>query len=173
MKKILIGLLLFVSFAYSSSGGCILTQDKSIKIKYNAFNKKLNVKIAEQFKNIKYIPTAIEGKNFRDLFVGSKIFIDTTSSKLSIQPIEAKITSIKANKRIKGKPRTGTIQLSVTIKQKNLTIPMLYNYNDGYFEATGVIKLKDFNLLTTTFDNITITFSTNIKALLCDVKIGK
>jgi len=173
INKILLSLLLFTSFVYASSGGCILTQDKNIKVKYTTYNKISKVKIFEDFTNIKYAAKLIEGKNFKELFVGSKLSIDTTSSKLSIPNIEATITNIKANKRIKGKPRTGTIQLLVTLNNKELNIPMRYNYDNGYFEATGDINLKDFNLAINTFNKITIKLSTNIKALLCNVKTGK
>ncbi len=170
MKKILISLITLTSLAYCA-GGCILTQSKSLNVKYSAYNKVLKTNINEKFKNIKYIPISIEGKSFKELFVGSKIIIDTTSSKLTIPNIEAKIVDIKANKRIKGKSRTGSIKLLVTINKQSLNIPMTYNYNNGYFEATGLIGLEDFNIENKSFGKITINFNTTIEALLCDVKV--
>ncbi len=172
MKKILISLLSFVSLAYCA-GGCILTQSKNLDVRYSAYNEVLKMDVAEKFINVKYIPVSIEGTRFSELFVGSKFIIDTTSSKLTIPNMEAKIVDIKADKRIKGKPRTGTVKLLVTMNKKTLTVPMRYNYDNGHFEAIGMLKLEDFNINDKTWSKVTIAFSTTIKALLCDVKVEK
>ncbi len=171
MKKIFMGLIVSASLVFGA--GCILTQPKTINVGYTAYNEQLKTNIDEKFTNVKYLPILLEGKSFKELFVGSKIIIDTTSSKLTIPNMEAKIIDIKADKRIKGKPRTGTVKLLVMMNKKTSTIPMKYNYNNGYFTAEGMLKLKEFNIHNKTLSNVKISFNTIIQAILCDVKVKK
>ncbi|MCK5111008.1 MAG: hypothetical protein KAQ94_05755 [Arcobacteraceae bacterium] len=161
MKKIMITLLSIVSFAYCS-GGCILTQPKTLNVSYSSYDNVLKANINKKFTNIKYIPTSLEGTNFKELFVGSKIMIDTTSTNLKRPNIKAEITDIKANKRIKGKPRTGNLTIQVTVDKEVSIIPMTYYYNNGYFRAVGMLD-KD----------VILSFNTTIKAVLCEVKVDK
>jgi len=115
-----------------------------------------------QFTAVTYVPAHKKGKNFRELFVGSKVLIDTTKintgdpkrddtlvkmffKKLKNTTIEAKITDIqRTDRHIKGKPRTGILKVMVTMNEKTLIIPMRYIYHKGRFQATGVLDLFDF-----------------------------
>ncbi len=171
MKNILVGLVVSISLAFGA--GCILTQPKTINIGYTAYNNQLKKDINEKFTNIKYIPISLEGKSFKELFVGSKIVINAAYNKLASVDMEAKIIDIKADKRIKGKPRSGNIKLLVSMNKKVLTVPMKYNYDNGYFAVNGMLKLKEFNIHNKALNNVRINFSTTIQAVLCDVKVKR
>ncbi len=160
MKKILISLVLLFNFTYAATG-CLLTQDLKLKINYTKFDKILEKKITKNFKDTKYIPKSIDGVNFKELFVKSKFIINTTNTNLSITKIEGIIENIKADKRIKGKPRTGSINLAIKLDNKKQIIPMTYNYNDGFFKSTGMLNIKN--------EEIILSFNTNIQALLCNI----
>jgi len=100
MKKLLI-LLLTLTSLYSS--GCILAQQGEVKVSLKDID----------FKNVTYKAVAKEGKNFKDILVGSLISAKSKSNSLT-----ATITDIKANKRVKKEPRTGTITMAITLNDK-------------------------------------------------------
>jgi polyisoprenoid-binding protein YceI len=104
-----------------------------------------------------------EGKNFKELFVGSKVSIDISKidtknegrdktlvsmffNKLKGKTIDGVIKSIEADKPVDGKRvYHGLVTVELTMNEKTLTIPMKYNYNkDGIFKAKGTIDLFDF-----------------------------
>ena len=112
--------------------------------------------------------------------------VESFFGKLSGKTIEGKIVAIKAKKREKGKSYTGSLDVNITMNEKSLVIPMAYTYEKENFKATGSIDIFDFQAQSAlssinkscydlhkgkTWNDVTISFSTMIKATLCDVKI--
>jgi len=205
MKKILLSLITLFSFSYASTG-CVLVQPADMNVTWKAYKTLAKLGVSGQFTSVKYTPGKREGKNFRELFVGSNVSIDTSKistgnpardetlvkmffGKLKNPTITAKIINIKkTDKHIKGKPRTGTLDVKITMNGKTLIVPMMYHYDRGHFQARGNIDLFDFNgrsALATinkscydlhkgkTWNDVSISFSTTIKATLCHVDIKK
>lgn len=205
MKKILLLLLTFFSFSHGATG-CVLVQPKNINVTWKAYKTFSKLPVAGEFTSVTYTPAALEGKNFRELFVGSKVSIDVSKintdhtdrdktlvkmffSLLKTKTIEATITDIKkTDTHEKGKPRTGTIDVKITMNEKTLIIPMQYVYTKGKFDATGTIDLFDFSANDAlasinkscydlhngkTWNDVTIGFSTTIEATLCNIEIKK
>jgi len=203
MKKVL--LTIATLFTLSEAGGCLLVQPNQMGVDWMAYKTLAKIGVGGKFTAIEYIPHALEGKNFRELLVGSKVSIDLTHidtgnkerdatlvkyffGQLFSDKIDATIKSIKADPRVKGKPRTGDIDTKITLNGKSLLIPMKYHYQDGKFDAKGSIDLKDFDALNAlatinkscydlhkgkTWSDVTIGFHTTIKATLCDVNLSK
>lgn len=203
MKNILLALV--VLYTMGNAGGCLLTQPKEMNIDWKAYKTLGKIGVGGKFTTVNYAPAALEGKNFRELLVGSRVTIDTSKvdtanperdktlvtfffDKMAGGMIDAVIKDIKADERIKGQPRTGTISVMITMNEKSLTIPMKYHYEKEHFKAEGVIDLGDFNALPAlasinkscydlhsgkTWQDVTIGFSTTIKAELCNVEIKK
>jgi len=205
MKKVLLSLLTLFSISHAATG-CVLVQPADMNVTWKAYKTLGKIGVGGQFTSVKYTPATLEGKNFKELFVGSKVSIDTTKittgnpsrdetlvkmffQKLKATTIEGKITNIKkTDKHVKGKPRTGMIDVVITMNEQTLTIPMQYYYSKGHFKATGTIDLFDFaasDALASinkscydlhkgkTWSDVTISFSTMIEATLCNVEIKK
>ena len=100
--------------------------------------------------------------------------------------IEGKIVAMKAAKRVKGQPHTGVLDVMLTMNGKTLTIPMQYHYEKEHFKASGTVDLFDFaggDALASinkscydlhkgkTWNDVSIMFSTSIKATLCHVDV--
>jgi len=200
MNKILFSLITLASLAYSE--GCLLTQSKDIKVTWKAYKTLAKLGVAGEFTGVNYTAIAKEGKNFKSLLVGSKVAIDISKintnnegrdktlvenffGKLKGKTIEGTIVAIKADKREKGKPYRGSLDVNLTMNEKTLQIPMSYSFEKENFNATGIIDLFDFganDALSSinkscfalhkgkTWSDVTIGFSTKIKASLCDVK---
>ena len=209
MKKTLLSLIALVSLSYATqpaATGCVLVQPSNMNVTWKAYKTLGKIGVGGKFTEVKYTPAALEGKNFKELFVGSKVSIDVSKidtgnagrdetlvkdffSLLKGKMIEGEITSIKkTDKHEKGKPRTGNIDVKITMNEKTLTIPMTYVYNKGKFDAKGTIDLFDFtanDALTSikkschdlhkgkTWSDVSIGFSTTIEATLCHVEIKK
>jgi len=209
MKKTLLSLMTVLSFTYATepaATGCVLVQPAEMSVNWKAYKTLGKIGVGGKFTEVKYTPAALEGKNFKELFVGSKVSIDVSKidtgnpgrdetlvkdffSLLKGQMIEGEITDIKkTDKHEKGKPRTGNIDVKITMNEKMLTIPMTYVYNKGKFDAKGTIDLFDFtanDALSSinkscfdlhkgkTWSDVSIGFSTTIEATLCNVKIKK
>ncbi len=203
MKRILLGLGAVLSIA--NSAGCLLVQDNTMNVRWDAYKTDSRITVHGKFTDVQYTPKALEGKNFKELLVGSKVSMDGSKidteiisrddtivkfffEKLTTGKIEGIITDIKADERIKDKPRTGTITVEITLNGKTKTIPMNYNYYKEDFSATGTINLADFSALDALasidkschdlykgkiWSDVTIKFNTTIKATLCDVEIKK
>ena len=202
MKKLFYTLLLFSTIVYAKSD-CVLVQSNDVNISWKAYKTLAKLGVKGHFSSVAYTPAHKEGKNFRELFVGSKVTIDTTKidtgnpsrdntlvkmffKKLKNTTIKAEIIDIqKTDRHIKGKPRTGMLKVSVTMNRKTLLIPMQYRYDKGHFQAFGTIDLFDFDgskALASinqscydlhkgkTWNDVTIGFSTTIKATLCKVE---
>ncbi|MCF6201006.1 MAG: YceI family protein [Hydrogenimonas sp.] len=162
MRKIIASLLLFSTLSFAA-GGCLLTQQKSLEVTWKAYKTLAKAGVTGKFTSVEYTPASLEGKNFKELFLGSKVKIDKSKistgnegrdetlvkmffDKLKGNYIEAEIVEIKAtDKHEKGKPRKGIVKVKITMNSKSVTIPMRYIYNKGDFSAKGVIDLFDFS----------------------------
>ena len=207
MKKILIGLLALLSITYAvEKTGCVLVQPDTMNVTWKAYKTLGKIGVGGKFTAVSYTPNAKEGKNFKELFVGSKVTIDSAKidtgnpgrddtlvkmffAKLAGSTIDATITDIKkTDKHEKGKPRTGVVSVKITLNAKTLTIPMNYVYENENFNATGTIDLFDFTANEAlssinkscyklhkgkTWSDVSIGFSTTVKATLCNVNIKK
>ncbi|QFR49135.1 hypothetical protein FJR48_05095 [Sulfurimonas lithotrophica] len=135
MFKILLALTLWVSlYATQKYTGCELAQYGDVKVQ---LDKKAD------FVKVKYDAIAKSGSNFKDILVGSKITLD---DKKVIEIID-----IRANKRVKGEPRTG----SLTVSRDSKKIKMNYWYNNGHFIAYSQKNQEH------------LSFYFDIKAILC------
>ncbi len=148
------------SFSYGN--GCVLVQADDLNVTWKAYKTLAKLGVAGEFTAVNYLPNKKEGKNFRDLFVGSKVSIDVSKintnneerdktlvesffSKLLDKRIDAKIVAIEADKSKDGKrPYHGVVDVNITMNQQTLLIPMRYNYKEGVFNAEGTIDLFDF-----------------------------
>jgi polyisoprenoid-binding protein YceI len=210
MKKVLISLIAVLALANASQSttktGCVLVQPNSLDVSWKAYKTLGKVGVGGKFTSVNYVPNALEGKNFKELFVGSKVSIDLskidTSNEardatlvkdffllLKGKTIDGEIVDIqKTDKHEKGKPRTGTVFVKLTMNEKTLTIPMNYIYSDGKFNANGTIDLLDFSANDAlksinkscydlhkgkTWSDVSISFNTTVEATLCSVKLKK
>ena len=201
MKKIIFSLFTLFSISYASSG-CVLVQSTDMNVTWKAYKTFAKVGVKGVFSSVNYVPIAKEGKNFRELLVGSSVNIDSSKidtgnpqrddtlakmffKKLKTPSIKANILAMKADKRIKGKPYKGVLDVSITMNEKTLVIPMSYVYEKEIFVATGTIDLFDFSGKEAlesinkscndlhqgkTWSDVSIGFTTHIKATLCKVK---
>ena len=206
MKKIVLGMFIIIALVSSSvasqKSGCVLAQKGKVTVAWKAYKTPLKKGVSGVFNSVKYLGVSKEGKNFREILVGSSVSIDTSSvnsknegrdaklikfffKKMANQVIEAKIIDIKADKKLKGKPRTGLITLNITMNGITKVVPMKYNFSKGVFSANGVIDILDFSALNAlssinkacyelhdgkTWSDVNIAFSTHIEAILCNVK---
>ena len=203
MKKII--LILFTLFSFSHAGGCVLVQSADMNVTWKAYKTLAKVGVAGAFTSVKYVPVAKEGANFRELLVGSTVSIDATQintgnstrdetlvkmffQQLKSTTIESKIVAMKANKRVKGQPYTGVLDVELHFNGKTITIPMKYTYEKERFSAKGTLDLFDVaanDALASinkscydlhkgkTWNDVSIEFATNIKATLCKVEVKK
>ena len=203
MKKTI--LTLFTLFTLSHAGGCVLVQSGDMNVTWKAYKTLAKVGVAGAFTSVKYVPITKEGANFKELLVGSTVSIDVTQintnnptrdetlvkmffKQLKSTTIEGKIVATKADKRVKGKPYTGMLDVELSFNSKTLTIPMKYIYTKEHFFAEGTLDLFDFaasDALTSinkscydlhkgkTWNDVSIMFATNIKATLCKVNLKK
>jgi len=203
MKKILLLLLLTCGTFLHAATGCLLVQSGDMNVTWRAYKTFAKLGVDGQFTAVKYTPIAKEGKNFKALFVGSTVSIDSTKistgnpdrddtlvrmffKKLKNHTIKAKIVSITSDAHVRGKPRTGVMQTTITFNDKSIGIPMKFHYEKGHLQANGTIDLFDFEAkvpLTTinkscydlhggkTWNDVNIGFSTTIEATLCNAKI--
>lgn len=201
MKKIIFSLFTLFSLSYAA-GGCVLVQSGDMNVTWKAYKTLDNIEVKGAFTSVNYVPAAKEGKNFRELLVGSTLQIDTAKvdtgdlqmddafvsmcfKKFKATSIKAEIMSMKADKRIKGKPYGGVLDVRFTINEKTLVIPMPYVYDKEKFLAKGSIDLFDFSGRESlanvnkecydvnkgkTWNDLKLEFATHIKATLCKVK---
>ncbi len=209
MKKIVLSILMLVGLSSVLSAvqktGCVLAQQGKVTAAWMAYKTASKIGVSGTFDKVDYTPIAKEGKNFREILVGSSVSIDTSSvnsknkgrdvklvkfffEQMSSNKITAKITDIKADKKIKGKPRTGIVTLNITMNGVTNTVPMKYSFADSVFSAKGTIDIFDFSgskALSSinkacfdlhkgkTWNDVTIAFTTKIEAILCNVKLLK
>ncbi len=161
MRKTLFSLVALFSMA--NAGGCLLTQADDLNISWKAYKTFAKLGVGGKFTDVKYTPNKKEGKNFKELFIGSKVSIDISKidtknagrdktlvsmffGKLKGKTIESVIKNIEADKPVNGKRvYHGIVDVMLTMNEKTITIPMKYNYSkDGIFKAKGTIDLFDF-----------------------------
>ena len=160
MKKLLLALLATGSLLYAKSG-CVLVQSGKLDVMWQAYKTPEKVGVKGKLTAVEYIPHKKEGKNFRELFVGSKVIIDTTRidsgnsirdeklvkyffSQMSEPRITGEILSMKADPHTKGKPRTGKMEVAFTMNGKRVKTQLDYHYEKESFKAQGNIDLLDF-----------------------------
>ena len=114
--------------------------------------------------------------------------VENFFGKLEGDTITGTVTAVKANKREKGKAYTGTLDINMTMNEKSMMVPMTYHFDKEEFKAKGVIDLFDFSASEAlasinkscfalhngkTWNDVSIGFTLNIKAALCDVKVDE
>jgi len=202
MKKILFSLITVASLL-SAEGGCVLVQSNDMNVTWKAYKTLAKLGVGGAFTAVTYKANNKEGKNFKELMVGSSVSIDLTKidtknegrdktlvenffGKLKGKTIEGKIISIKADPKEKGKRvYHGGVDVNITMNGQTVTIPMRYNYKNENFKAKGTIDLFDFSANEAlksinkscfdlhkgkTWNDVSIEFSTNIKATLCNTE---
>jgi len=113
-----------------------------------------------------------------------KTLVDNFFGKLNGKTIDAIVVGIKRDKGTDGKKLyQGVVDVNVTMNSKTVTIPMKYNYKDENFKAKGTIDIFDFSANDAlksinkscfalhkgkTWNDVSIEFSTTIKATLCN-----
>ena len=165
MKHLLLSALIAgTTLLWANNGGCTLVQSGDLSINWKAFKTSKKIGVGGTLPSLVYTPAAKKGKNFRELFVGSTVTIDTHKvdsghaprdaklvkfffSQMKSMQIQGKITDIKAAPRKKGEPFTGTLNVMLTMNGKSVPATMDYTYADKKFEAHGKIDLADFAAL--------------------------
>jgi len=161
MRKTLLSIALITTL---SQANCLLTQADDINVSWRAFKTLSKIGVGGVFTDIKYTPNKKQGKNFQELFVGSKVLINTSKidtknpqrdktivenffNKLKGGKIEGVIKSIQRDKATKDEKikHSGVVVVEISMNENNLTVPMRYKYKDGVFKAKGVIDIFDFN----------------------------
>ncbi|SMP88416.1 YceI-like domain-containing protein [Epsilonproteobacteria bacterium SCGC AD-308-P11] len=167
MVKILLSIFLFMTVLNAEEmglkgGSCTLVQEGAVVVSFEAYKTPAKVGVGGVFDSVKYTPTAPSGKNFREIFVGSQVSIDTASvnsknetrddklvkfffDTMTGKNITAKISDYKPNKLFKGKPKTGVFIVEVTMNGVTKTVPMNYSFDAGVMVANGVIDILDFS----------------------------
>ena len=165
MKNIFLLLITFTVLLQAQTlrpkTGCILAQVGNVEAYW------INKEFKGVFSSVNYHPVAKEGINFKEILVGSSLEIEANSIATKIS---AKILNIQADKRIKTKPRTGTIDIELTINHIKKTITLIYSYHKEVMKALGVIHLADFRIEANKNNaEIEIGFTMHIKAILCAI----
>ena len=160
MKKFLYALLVTGSFLFAKSG-CVLVQDGKLDVMWQAYKTPEKVGVKGKLTSVEYIPHQKEGKNFKELFVGSKVIIDTTKvdsgnsvrdeklvkfffTQMNEPKITGEILSITADPHTKGKPYTGKMKVAFTMNGKTVKTVLDYHHENDTFKAQGNIDLLDF-----------------------------
>ena len=196
-------MLTLATLLSANGGGCVLVQSNDMNVTWKAYKTLAKLGVGGQFTGVSYTPNKKEGKNFKELLVGSKVSIDLTKidtknqgrdktlvdnffGKLNGKTIEGVVVAIKADKKENGKSvYHGMVDVNITMNNKTVQVPMRYNYKKENFKATGTIDLFDFSANDAlksinkscfdlhkgkTWNDVSIEFSTSIKATLCNTK---
>lgn len=163
MKKTLFSIVALATLVSANGGGCTLVQSSDMNVTWKAYKTLSKIGVGGQFTGVSYTPNKKEGKNFKELFVGSKISIDLTKvdtknkgrdktlvdnffGKLNGKTITGTIIAIKRDKNKDGKKvYNGVVDVNITMNSKSMIIPMKYNYKDENFKAKGTIDIFDFS----------------------------
>jgi len=79
MNKILLSLATILTMTYATepaATGCVLVQPNTMNVSWKAYKTLGKIGVGGKFTSVTYTPHALEGKNFKELFVGSKVSID-------------------------------------------------------------------------------------------------
>lgn len=206
MKNIILSTLVVLSFGFNLSASekseCTLTQNGPIEVSWIGYKTPKKVGVGGAFDKVTYVSVATSGKNLHSILVGSSVVIDASSvnSKhedrdaklaqfffglMSDKNINAKIVSIQADKKIKDAPKTGLVNVEITMNGVKKTTAMTYSFSDDVLEAKGSIDILDFSADKAlagineacydlhegkTWSDVGIAFKTKIAATLCDTK---
>jgi polyisoprenoid-binding protein YceI len=206
MKKIILVMALVLGFTNSLSAsqkaGCVLAQKGKVTVDWIAYKTASKIGVSGTFDKVDYKSVAKNGKNFREILVGSSVSINSSSvnskntgrdvklvkfffKQMNSNIITAKITDIKADKKVKGKTRIGSVTLDITMNGVTKSVPMAYSFANGIFSAKGTIDIFDFSASKAlssinkacfdlhkgkTWNDVTIAFTTKIEATLCNIK---
>jgi len=115
-----------------------------------------------------------------------KTLVENFFGKLKGKSIDGVVVDIKADKKVNGKRvYHGSIDVNITMNGQTMQVPMRYNYKNEIFTAKGTIDLFDFSANDAlksinkscfdlhkgkTWNDVSIEFSTSIKATLCNTK---
>ena len=150
LKKLLVIAVVLISMVNADTNapktGCILAQKGDVIVSWQDKKSQGGV-----FDKVVYSPIKPEGSNFKQILEGSKIEIKD-------KDITIKILDIKANKRVKPNPRTGTLTVQILANGKTKNIYMNYTYSNNIMNAVGIVDIFDLN---------TISFKMKIDAILC------
>lgn len=165
MRKSLLAILLTATVAYAVEAtpkmACTLSQEGPVKVTWKAYKTPFKVGVGGTFDKALYTPAAKEGKNFKEILVGSTLSIDESSvdsgnkgrdaklvkfffDMMAGTAIKAKIITIQADKIETGKPKTGMLTAEITMNNIPKQIPMKYSYENGTLTAQGTIDIFDF-----------------------------
>ncbi len=165
MKKLLLTIMILSTTLFAegevTKKGCVLSQEGAVTVGWKAYKTPAKLGVGGVFTDVTYTAAAKEGKNFKEILVGSSVLINTASvnSKndgrdkklvasffklMSAETISAKIVDIVAKSKETGKPKTGTITMNITMNGISKDIPMSYTYDKGLLEGAGHIDLFDF-----------------------------
>ncbi|HIP02012.1 MAG TPA: YceI family protein, partial [Campylobacterales bacterium] len=114
------------------------------------------------FNEVAYTAVKAEGKNFKEILVGSSVVVDTSSVNSKNEgrdlklvnsffklmgdgKITAKIVDMTSNKRVKREPRTGTLTVDISMNGVTKSVPMSYTYDKGLMKSEGFIDILDFS----------------------------
>lgn len=154
LKKLLVVVMILAPFVYAKEAapksGCILAQKGEVTVAWQDANGQGGL-----FKDVLYTAGKAEGINFKEIFVGSNIKVSKDGKVINL-----KILDIKANKRIKPNPRTGTITFELSSNGVRKNIQMSYRYDKNTMKAVGIVDILGIN---------SISFKTAIDAILCKV----
>ncbi|EQB40721.1 hypothetical protein M947_00280 [Sulfurimonas hongkongensis] len=168
MIKLFLSLVLAVSVSLAAGemgtkkGSCILSQDGSVSVSWEAYKTPKKVGVGGVFDRVTYTAVAPEGNNFREILVGSSVVIETASvnskhesrdetlvkfffKQMNDSVIKAKIVDIKSDKRMRGKPKTGEMSVEITMNGVTKVVAMKYIFDKGDLSAKGSIDLLDFS----------------------------
>ncbi len=130
-------------------GGCTLAQKGEFLVGFNDVT----------LDGVEYIANQESGKNFREIFVGSRV---TLKSKRLTGNVNAVILDYKPNKRMKGKPKTGLFMVEIKMDKYKTTLPMEYIFDDGVMSAEADLKLPSKEGAT-----LKVWFKTLVEYSLC------
>ncbi len=166
MKKLLIVLVALVTFLNAEltapKTGCILSQQGKVVVSWKAYKTPAKIGVGGVFNEVTYTAVKAEGKNFKEILVGSSVVIDTNSVNSKNEgrdlklvnsffklmgngKINAKIVDMTSNKRVKREPRTGSITVEISMNGVTKSVPMNYTYDKGLMTSEGFIDILDFS----------------------------
>jgi len=161
MKKRLTAALLLAGTLLYAKGGCTLVQNDTVDVVWQAYKTPKKIGVKGKFPSLSYKPAHKEGKNFKTLFEGATVTIDTTKvdtgnsvrdgklvtfffKQMKTPKISGKILSVTPDAHTKGKPYTGKLHVTLTMNGKTVDTTLDYHYEKEVFKAQGNIDLMDF-----------------------------
>ncbi len=165
MKKLLFSMAVLSSLIYAGEAtkkpSCILSQEGAVEINWKSYKTAAKIGVGGSFDDVSYTAIKKEGKNFKEILVGSSVTIYTnkvnskhedrdlklTNSFFNIlndKKITAKIIEIKAQEKEMNKPKTGTLIVEITMNGVTKKVPLKYIHDKGIMRADGFIDILDF-----------------------------